>query len=237
MVPIRKASWTVTLVALASSGCGASSAPATSTPALVVKLPQAEEWSQVTPSVWIDVLANGDMAVDGQKARGDVDFIGLVHRASAKDPGPATVVRADTSVPYGREMHVLDLLKQTGVQRIAFGVTPVGKGALPEPGSPPGEARAMLRAGQPWNCPYPEAADAERIDSGTAVLTVTADATGKPRWVRILRDSGYGFGQAAAACALNRQYVAAPGQEGMPIQTMSLTVRIHFQRGPSSDAE
>ena len=35
------------------------------------------------------------------------------------------VIRADTSVQHGRVIRTLDLLKQAGISKIAFGVTPV----------------------------------------------------------------------------------------------------------------
>jgi biopolymer transport protein ExbD len=34
------------------------------------------------------------------------------------------VIRADAAVPHGRVVHVMDLLKQADIGKIAFGVTP-----------------------------------------------------------------------------------------------------------------
>ena len=48
------------------------------------------------------------------------------------------VIKADAAVPHGRVIHVLDLLKQAGVAKIAFGVTPVSPTLVPVPGPGPG---------------------------------------------------------------------------------------------------
>ena len=59
---------------------------------------------------------------------------------AAPDNGLAVVstVRADTTVQHGRVIRVLDFLKQAGVAKIAFGVSPVP----PEPGAVPPPAPA-----------------------------------------------------------------------------------------------
>ena len=41
------------------------------------------------------------------------------------------VIKADSAVPHGRVIHVLDLLKTAKVAKIAFGVTPVSPMGVP----------------------------------------------------------------------------------------------------------
>ena len=48
----------------------------------------------------------------------------LAKAAHDKNAELRAVIKADLSVPHGRVIHVLDLLKQAQVQKIAFGVSP-----------------------------------------------------------------------------------------------------------------
>jgi biopolymer transport protein ExbD len=48
----------------------------------------------------------------------------LAKSAREKNPELRAVIKADTAVTHGRVIHVLDLLKQAQVAKIAFGVTP-----------------------------------------------------------------------------------------------------------------
>ena len=55
-----------------------------------------------------------------------------------KSPDLRAILRADASVPHGRVIRVLDLLKQAGVTKIAFGVAtvapaPSGSAKAPHP--------------------------------------------------------------------------------------------------------
>jgi len=43
------------------------------------------------------------------------------------------VIKADAAVSHGRVIHVLDLLKQAEVSKIAFGVQPTAPGVAPAP--------------------------------------------------------------------------------------------------------
>ncbi len=180
----------------------------------------------------IDLFANGQTTVDGHTVQTDADFLLQIHEANAGDPDLRAVLRADASISHGRVIHTLDLLKQAGIERIAFGVTPVGGGAAPRPttSAPSSGSAAGVRAGQDWNCPFPAAADAEHIDTATVILIVAVDVSATPRWVRVLRDPGYGFGQAATACALARQYIPARDKNGATLQAMTPPIRMKFAR-------
>ena len=60
--------------------------------------------------------------------------------AQAQHPDLRAVIKADAAVTHGRVIHVLDLLKQAHVNKIAFGVTPDRRAApAPQPGRSPPE--------------------------------------------------------------------------------------------------
>ncbi|MGH7271082.1 MAG: ExbD/TolR family protein, partial [Polyangiaceae bacterium] len=49
----------------------------------------------------------------------------LAREAQVEHPELRAVIKADTAVTHGRVIHVLDLLKQAHVNKIAFGVSPL----------------------------------------------------------------------------------------------------------------
>jgi len=56
-------------------------------------------------------------------------LLGLARTAQRDNPDLRAVIRADAAVSHGRVIRALDLLKQAGVSRIAFGVSPVPPGS------------------------------------------------------------------------------------------------------------
>jgi biopolymer transport protein ExbD len=72
----------------------------------------------------VDVLASGEIQVEGRKLASDDALLALARAELEKSPDLRAVIRADASVPHGRVVVVLDRLKQAGVSKIAFGVTP-----------------------------------------------------------------------------------------------------------------
>lgn len=73
----------------------------------------------------IVMAADGRALVDGKAIPNDDAILGLARDASAQHPDMRAVIKADAAVTHGRVIHVLDLLKQAHVNKIAFGVTPV----------------------------------------------------------------------------------------------------------------
>jgi biopolymer transport protein ExbD len=95
-------------------------------------LPKAAKGTD-TPVVFSVVLAaDGRTQVDSKFVPADDAILGLAHEAVKKNADIRAVIKADSAVPHGRVIHVLDLLKQAGVNKIAFGVTPVPPAALPK---------------------------------------------------------------------------------------------------------
>jgi protein TonB len=91
-------------------------------------------------------------------------------------------------------------------------------------------ARAVALDQAAWNCPWPAEADAEQINEQTVVLRATVRADGRADRVDVLSDPGFGFGDAARACALRTRFEPARDTAGQPIPSQSPPIRVHFYR-------
>jgi len=86
-----------------------------------LELPRAASGStDVQTMMSIELAANGATVVDSKAQANDEVIFDLAKTAHTKNPDIRTVIRADQSVQHGRVIHVLDLLKQAGVAKIAF---------------------------------------------------------------------------------------------------------------------
>jgi biopolymer transport protein ExbD len=99
-------------------------------------LPKAASGTDVQVVFSIELYANGDITVDQKKLANDDALFALAKEGHAKNSDLRAVIKADGTVQHQRVIHVLDLLKQAGVSKIAFGVTPIA----PEPGASPAPA-------------------------------------------------------------------------------------------------
>ena len=88
-------------------------------------LPKAASGQEVQTVFSIILLADGTTQVDSHPVDNDDAVLALSKDARSKNPELRAVIKADTTVPHGRVIHVLDLLKQAGVAKIAFGVSPI----------------------------------------------------------------------------------------------------------------
>jgi biopolymer transport protein ExbD len=96
------------------------------TPIVVrLDLPQPAQTDEVQIVLGVEIAANGQVAVDGKPVADDAALLKRAKQAVADNRDLRAVIRADVSVRHGQVIQVLDLLKQAGVKRIAFGVTPV----------------------------------------------------------------------------------------------------------------
>ncbi|MDC0676406.1 MULTISPECIES: ExbD/TolR family protein [Sorangium] len=112
---------------------------------LPLDLPKAAQGQEVQLIFGLELHANGDTLADGKKLASEDAILPIAREAQAKNPELRAVIRADTTVPHGRVIRALDLLKQAGVSKIAFGVTPIA----PEPGAAPGTAPGAPAAPAP----------------------------------------------------------------------------------------
>jgi biopolymer transport protein ExbD len=104
--------------------------------AVPLDLPKAASGTEVQTIFSIEMYPKDDeIVVDSKRLTNDDALLPLAREGHAKNNDLRAVIKADSSVRHGRVMHVLDLLKQAGVAKIAFGVTPVA--AEPVPGAAP----------------------------------------------------------------------------------------------------
>ena len=99
-------------------------------------LPKAAKGTDVQTVFSIVMAANGSAQVDSRPVPNDDAIMSIARDAHAKNAELRAVIKADAAVPHGRVIHVLDLLKQAGVGKIAFGVTPIAPMGVPS-ASPP----------------------------------------------------------------------------------------------------
>jgi biopolymer transport protein ExbD len=77
---------------------------------------------QIVFAVAID--PNGNMTVDSRPVADGKQLLELARAAKAKSTDLRAVIQADASVPHGKVVKAMDLLKQGGIGKIAFGVSP-----------------------------------------------------------------------------------------------------------------
>src|SRR6516165_1560184 len=89
-------------------------------------LPKAATGTSDVQVVFSIILTADNRAfVDGKPLPNDDAIQQLAHDAQSQHPDLRAVIKADAAVTHGRVIHVLDLLKQAHVNKIAFGVTPI----------------------------------------------------------------------------------------------------------------
>jgi biopolymer transport protein ExbD len=106
-------------------------------------LPKAATGTDVQTVFSIVMASNGSAQVDSKAIPNDDAIFEIARAEHATNAELRAVIKADAAVPHGRVIHVLDLLKQAGVSKIAFGVTPISPvSPAPSPASPPGAPTA-----------------------------------------------------------------------------------------------
>ena len=92
---------------------------------LPLDLPKAATGTSDVQTVFSILLsADGRTVVDSTQIANDEAILPLARTAQTAHPELRAVIKADSAVTHGRVIHVLDLLKQAHVSKIAFGVTP-----------------------------------------------------------------------------------------------------------------
>jgi biopolymer transport protein ExbD len=92
---------------------------------LPLDLPKAATGTSDVQTVFSILLsADGRTVVDSSQIANDEAILPLARTAQTAHPELRAVIKADSAVTHGRVIHVLDLLKQAHVAKIAFGVTP-----------------------------------------------------------------------------------------------------------------
>jgi biopolymer transport protein ExbD len=101
-------------------------------PAMPFDLPKAANAAETQVIFTVTIDAAGQVKADGRSITDDADLRRSARVALQVHPDDLrTVVQAADAVPHGRVVHVLDELREAGVQRIAFGVDPIVARELP----------------------------------------------------------------------------------------------------------
>jgi biopolymer transport protein ExbD len=99
-------------------------------------LPKSASGEALQTIFAVELTADGKTRVDSEAVADDEALTPLAKKAKAKNKDLRAVIRADKKVEHGRVIHVLDLLRRSGISKIAFAVTPSAEG-LPAPALEP----------------------------------------------------------------------------------------------------
>jgi biopolymer transport protein ExbD len=99
-------------------------------------LPKSASGEALQTVFAVELTADGKTRVDSEVVPDDAALTPLAKKAKAKNKDLRAVIRADKKVEHGRVIHVLDLLRRSGIAKIAFAVTPSAEG-VPAPGLEP----------------------------------------------------------------------------------------------------
>jgi biopolymer transport protein ExbD len=99
--------------------------------AVPLDLPKAATAGEVQAVFVVDLDRDGRIRVDGKPVDGDGALVDAGRAALVRASDVRTVVQASSAVPHGTVIHVLDLLRRAGIQKIAFGVDPEPPEVLP----------------------------------------------------------------------------------------------------------
>jgi biopolymer transport protein ExbD len=89
-------------------------------PALPLDLPRAASTDQIQMVFSVIVPLRGTVLVNGAAVPTDQALVERARAAVADDAEIRAIIQADGGVPHRRIIHVLDLLRQGGVARVAF---------------------------------------------------------------------------------------------------------------------
>ena len=90
--------------------------------AMPLDLPKAATGSEVQQIFALSLRAPCGPVGGGAPRAPGPEFLDPARAAGGKNPELRAVVQADGTVPHKRVMHALDVLRQAGLSRVAFGV-------------------------------------------------------------------------------------------------------------------
>ncbi|HVU02274.1 MAG TPA: biopolymer transporter ExbD [Polyangiaceae bacterium] len=100
-------------------------------------LPKSASGEAMQSIFSVDLSADGRARADSKPVATDDGILPLARQARKESKDIRAVIRADKKVEHGRVIHVLDLLRQAGIAKIAFAVSPStakGETEIPAPG-------------------------------------------------------------------------------------------------------
>ena len=94
-------------------------------------LPKAASGEEVQNVFSVELTTDGKVRVDSTPVANDEAIAELARQAKVRNKDMRVVIRADKKVEHGRVIHVLDLLRRSGIAKIAFAVSPESIQAAP----------------------------------------------------------------------------------------------------------
>jgi biopolymer transport protein ExbD len=96
-------------------------------------LPKAATGAELQTIFSVTLTADGHTLVNSGAIANDDAITQVAAAANKKENDLRAVIQADAAVPHGRVIHVLDLLKQAGIAKVAFAVVPAPPASAPVP--------------------------------------------------------------------------------------------------------
>lgn len=81
-------------------------------------------------TVKISIFSDGTLAINAEVVT-EAELGPRVLKEITRGKSPWALIRADTDIPYEKVMVILQLVKKSGIERIAFATRPVEAGAKP----------------------------------------------------------------------------------------------------------
>ena len=93
-------------------------------PAIKVDLPKAASGSdQTKTTLAITIAKDGNVYLNGERSS-DGRIVDYIHGELPKNPDLQAIIAADKVVSHGDVIHVIDVVKRSGVHRFALNVDP-----------------------------------------------------------------------------------------------------------------
>lgn len=92
--------------------------------AMPMDLPQAASGDEVQQVFSVSLREDGGTFVDGAQIQDDAELLEQARRGIATHADLRAVIQADSEVPHRRVMRALDVLRQAGLGKVAFAVSP-----------------------------------------------------------------------------------------------------------------
>ncbi len=88
-------------------------------------LPRASSGAEQQVVLALAISADGATTVDSTRVVSDDQILSYARNALGEHPELRAVIQADTSTSHGKVVHTMDLLRQAGIGKIAFGIQPI----------------------------------------------------------------------------------------------------------------
>lgn len=90
--------------------------------AMPMDLPKSATGGEIQQIFSVVLRRDGAVHVDGAPSPSDRFLLSRARKSLSSHPNVRAVVQADGDVPHRLVMHTLDVLRQAGISRVAFGV-------------------------------------------------------------------------------------------------------------------